>query len=46
MAAAIITRKKYVPILLKFLSPSASVLKWDIILSEEDIKKIKDHRYE
>jgi len=41
MAAAIITRKKYVPILLKFLSPSASVLKWDIILSEEDIKKME-----
>ncbi|MEE8180071.1 MAG: hypothetical protein V3T89_03030 [bacterium] len=39
--AALITRKKYVPILLKFLSPSASVLKWDIILSEEDIKKME-----
>lgn len=39
--AAIITRKKYVPILLKFLTPSASVLKWDIILSKEDIKKME-----
>jgi hypothetical protein len=39
--AAIITRKKYVPILLKFLTPSASVLKWDINLSEEDIKKME-----
>lgn len=39
--AAIITRKKYVPILLKFLTPSASVLKWDIILSEEDIRKME-----
>jgi len=39
--AAIITRKKYLPTLLKFLTPCAKVLKWDIILSEEDIRKMQ-----
>jgi len=44
--AAIITRKKYLPILLKYLTRYAKVLKWDIILSEEDIKKIESKENE
>jgi len=39
--AAIITRKKYLPTLLEFLTRYAKVLKWDIILSEEDIRKMQ-----
>ena len=39
--AAIITRKKYLPTLLKYLRRYAKVLKWDIILSEEDIRKMQ-----
>jgi len=39
--AAIITRKKYVRLLTQYLRKYAKILKWDIIISEEDIKKME-----
>jgi len=39
--AAIITRKKYVWLLTQYLKRYAKILKWDIILSQEDIKKME-----